>query len=71
VLVLARLGNLGGAFAAGLLLGVVESVSSVAVGAEHQEIVGLVLLRIVLLLRPQGLFDRRSRPRRDGKVRLA
>jgi len=59
VVVLAGLGNVGGAFAAGLLLGVVESVSTLFVGP-YMEVVGLVMFLLVLELKPQGLFGKRT-----------
>lgn len=60
VLVLAGMGSVVGAMVAGLLLGVAEALSSVFIGAEYREAVGLVLFLAVLVLRPQGLFGRRS-----------
>ena len=59
VVVLAGLGSIFGAFAAGLLLGMAEALSVFVVGATYREVVGLVLFLLVLLLRPQGLFGRR------------
>jgi len=58
VVILAGLGRIGGVFFAGLLLGVVESVSVFFVGASYQEVVGLVIFVLVLMFRPQGLFRR-------------
>jgi len=55
VVVLAGLGNIGGAFVAGVLLGAAESVSTLFVGS-YMEVVGLVIFLLVLELRPQGLF---------------
>lgn len=60
VLVLAGMGNVGGAFAAGLLLGVLESLSTIFLGPSYRQVVALVLFLLVLLVRPQGLFSRRS-----------
>jgi branched-chain amino acid transport system permease protein len=59
VVVLAGMGSIFGAFGAGLLLGMAESVSVFFTGAAYREVVGLVLFLIVLMLRPQGLFGRR------------
>jgi branched-chain amino acid transport system permease protein len=56
VVVLAGMGRIGGVFFAGLLLGVVESVSVFFVGASYQEVVGLVIFVLVLMFKPQGLF---------------
>lgn len=61
VIVLAGMGNVLGAFGAGLLLGAAEAVSTYAFGSVWREVVGLVLFLLVLLLRPQGLFSRRTR----------
>jgi branched-chain amino acid transport system permease protein len=61
VVVLAGLGSIFGAFAAGLLLGVAEQFIVILLGssyAPYREIVGLVLFLLVLVLRPQGLFGR-------------
>ena len=58
VVVLAGLGSIFGAFAAGLLLGVAEQIAVFFVGASYREVVGLVLFLLVLVLRPQGLFGR-------------
>jgi branched-chain amino acid transport system permease protein len=58
VVVLAGLGSIFGAFAAGLLLGVAEQLSVFVLGAAYREVVGLVLFLLVLVLRPRGLFGR-------------
>jgi branched-chain amino acid transport system permease protein len=60
VVVLAGMGSIYGAFVAGLLLGVVENLSTIWIGAEYQQVVGLVLFLAVLLLRPRGLFGTRA-----------
>jgi branched-chain amino acid transport system permease protein len=61
VVVLAGMGSIFGAFAAGLVLGVAEQLSVFVVGSAYREAVGLVLFLLVLLLRPQGLFGARLR----------
>jgi branched-subunit amino acid ABC-type transport system permease component len=53
------MGSIFGAFAAGLLLGAAEAVSTYAFGSVWREVVGLVLFLLVLLIRPQGLFGRK------------
>jgi branched-chain amino acid transport system permease protein len=58
VIVLAGMGSISGAFAAGLLLGAAEAVSTFVFGHTYREVVGLVLFLVVLLVRPQGLFAR-------------
>ena len=58
VVVLAGLGNIGGAFFAGIILGAAESVSTLFVGP-YMEVVSLVIFLLVLELRPQGLFGKK------------
>jgi branched-chain amino acid transport system permease protein len=60
VVVLAGMGSIHGAFLAGLLLGAAENLSTIWIGAEYQQMVGLLLFLAVLLLRPRGLFARRA-----------
>jgi len=60
VLTLAGLGRIGGVFAAGLVLGIVEAVSVYFIGASYQEAVGLALFILLLMFRPQGLFMKRA-----------
>jgi branched-chain amino acid transport system permease protein len=59
VVVLAGMGSILGAFAAGILLGLAEGVSVFAIGPAYREVVGLVLFLLILHVRPQGLFGRR------------
>lgn len=61
VIVLAGMGSVGGTFAGGVLLGAVESLSVYFTGGAYREVVGLVMFLLILLLRPQGLFGRKSR----------
>ncbi len=58
VVVLAGMGSVPGALLAGLLLGVVENLSTIVIAAEYQQVVALLLFVVVLLLRPRGLFAR-------------
>lgn len=59
VVVLAGMGSILGALAAGLLLGAAEALSSLVLPPAYREVVGLVLFLLVLLLRPRGLFGGR------------
>ena len=59
VVCLGGMGSIGGTLLAGLILGVVESVSVIFIGP-YMEAVGLILLLLVISFRPQGLFG--SRP---------
>jgi branched-chain amino acid transport system permease protein len=60
VVTLAGLGRIGGVFAAGLVLGIVEAVSVYFIGASYQQVVGLVLFILLLMFRPHGLFTRKA-----------
>jgi branched-chain amino acid transport system permease protein len=58
VVVLAGLGSMTGTLAAGLILGISESIVLMLVGASWAPAVAFGLLLIVLGVRPQGLFGR-------------
>jgi branched-chain amino acid transport system permease protein len=58
VVVLAGLGSMTGTLAAGLILGIVESIVLMMFGASWAPAVAFGLLLVVLGIRPQGLFGR-------------
>jgi branched-chain amino acid transport system permease protein len=58
VVVLAGLGSMTGTLAAGLILGIAESIVLMMLGASWAPAVAFGLLLVVLGLRPQGLFGR-------------
>ncbi len=58
VVILGGMGNVHGAVAAGLLLGVAEALTAAYLGNGLRDVVGFALVIVVLLLRPQGLFGR-------------
>jgi branched-chain amino acid transport system permease protein len=58
VAILGGLGNSMGAVAAGLLLGVLESVTVSQFASAYKEVVSIVVLLLILILRPSGLFAR-------------
>jgi branched-chain amino acid transport system permease protein len=60
VVILGGMGQVGGAAAAGLLLGISESMTSAYLDNGLRDIVGFVFVIAVLLLRPNGLFGRGS-----------
>ena len=60
VLILGGLGNVMGALVGGLLLGLVEVASVVAVGSGCRDAVGFGLVLLILLTRPTGLFATRE-----------
>lgn len=58
VVILGGMGNVYGAVGAGLLLGAAESLTAGLVTNEFKDIVAFLLVILVLLLRPSGLFGR-------------
>jgi branched-chain amino acid transport system permease protein len=58
VVVLAGLGSMTGTLAAGLILGIAESIVLMMLGASWAPAVAFGLLLLVLGIRPQGLFGR-------------
>ena len=58
--ILGGIGSVPGAMSAGLIIGVSEAMAVQLVGAQWRAGVAFVILIAVLLIRPQGLFGRRS-----------
>lgn len=56
VVILGGMGNLIGALAGGLILGVAESLSALFLPATLKQVVSFSILIIIMLFRPQGLF---------------
>jgi branched-chain amino acid transport system permease protein len=61
VVILGGLGSIGGAVVAGVVIGVASSVAAVAWSPTWSEMTFFVVLLLVLLIRPQGLFGRVER----------
>lgn len=61
IIIIGGLGSIPGTLVAGVLLGLVEALGSALVSSNYQNVYGFVLLIVVLLLRPQGLFGERAR----------
>jgi branched-chain amino acid transport system permease protein len=61
IVVLGGMGSVPGAILGSLLLGVLESFGGVYISYQYRDAYGLILLVLVLLLRPQGLFGEKSR----------
>jgi len=57
VVILGGMGSFAGAVAGGLLLGVAEAMWGGYVATGMVDIIGFVLVILILLLRPQGLFS--------------
>lgn len=60
VIIMGGLGNLWGALASGYLLGVAESLSVLWLPTGYNALVGPLLMVLVLMLRPGGIFGRRA-----------
>ena len=63
VAILGGLGNSGGAVAAGLVLGVLESLSVSLLPTAYKDVVTLTILLAILVVRPSGLFGSREASR--------
>ena len=61
VVILGGLGSIGGAVVAGIVIGVASSVAAVAWSPTWSEMTFFVVLLLVLLIRPQGMFGRVER----------
>jgi len=55
------LGSIPGALVAGVLLGVVEQLGAGFISSAYQNAYGFLLVLLVLLVRPNGLFGERMR----------
>jgi branched-chain amino acid transport system permease protein len=61
IIIIGGMGSLPGAVVGGLLLGLTESLGSVFLGSALRNVYGFVLLIIILLVKPTGLFGERER----------
>jgi branched-chain amino acid transport system permease protein len=61
IVVLGGMGSMPGSLVASLLLGVLESFGAVYLSYDYRDTFGLVILMLVLIFRPQGLFGERGR----------
>lgn len=58
--VMGGLGNMGGAVAAGLIIGLLESYSAGLLSSGYKDAVALVILLMVLYFRPGGIFGKKE-----------
>jgi branched-chain amino acid transport system permease protein len=61
IIVIGGLGSIPGALIGGLLLGVVESLGAGFISSSYQNAYGFLLVILILLIRPTGLFGERER----------
>ncbi len=61
VMVLAGEGNIAYILPAGLILGLVQSISTLFVSSSYQQPIALIIFILVLMFRPNGLFTREAR----------
>jgi branched-chain amino acid transport system permease protein len=61
IIVIGGLGSIPGALLGGLLLGLVESLGAAFISSPYQNVYGFLLVILVLLVRPNGLFGERGR----------
>ncbi len=60
VVMLGGVGNFWGAFIGGIILGVAESMAGAYVGTAFRDAVGYIVIVVVLMFRPEGLFGARK-----------
>ena len=61
IIIIGGMGSLPGAALGGLILGLAESLGSVFISSGLRNVYGFVLLIIILLIKPTGLFGERER----------
>ena len=64
VMLLGGLGNVPGAMVAGLLLGMIEILSAAYIGTTERDFFSFLILILILLYRPTGLFGTRTAEQR-------
>ena len=64
VMLLGGLGNVPGAMVAGLMLGMIEILSAAYIGTTERDFFSFLILILILLFRPTGLFGTRTAEQR-------
>lgn len=60
ILAIGGLGSIGGSVAAGLLLGLAETLGSFYISSAYRDAIGFIIMAIFLVFRPQGLFGQKA-----------
>lgn len=60
ITVLGGMGSIFGSLMGGLLLGAVEALGSTFISVAYRDVFGFIVLILVLLLKPNGLFGERA-----------
>ncbi len=58
VVILVGMGNVGGTIIGGLIVGMVEAISYYSFGSGWQDVVSLLVIIVILLVKPSGLFGK-------------
>ena len=58
VVVIGGIGSIYGTIAAGIIFGLAQVVGGSLAGSEYQQLIGYVVLLVMLVVRPQGLFQK-------------
>ena len=61
IVIMGGMGNFLGAILGGFLLGVTESLTSAYISAEYKDLIGFVIVLLILVFRPSGLFGKTKR----------
>ena len=59
--ILGSIGNIYGAFVGGLIIGIIQQLSTAFILPTYKPAVAFIIMIIILLIRPQGIFGKRGR----------